>query len=174
MPPITVDQVRNLGDFATIVDWELQFITVPSGLNNLSDAVFLRCESSDIPKKTGTSTSIQIRGLVPVKQPGIYAPPQTLTLTCNETVDNAIAQQIANWREMCYQTGTGVAGRTQDVKAKLRLKRLNRQKVGIWYYDLEGVFLEDYDAGGQLGSTSADVLKPVLTLSYDDFKEGAL
>lgn len=166
----TIDQIRSLGDFATLINWNLSFVTVPSGVGFTSDGFNFRCESTDLPKWTGTSTEITIRGHT-VKQPGIYRPSNQITLTMNETVDNYITRGIKQWRELCWATGTGVAQTKQSVEAIVRLTRNDRADNAIYSYLLYGVFLEDYDPGGQLQSSSADVVKPTLTLSYDYSKE---
>lgn len=170
----TVDNIRGLGDFATLVNWDLQFVTIPSGLSFASQDLNFRCESADIPKSTGESTSIRIRGLPPVKQPGLYTPSGTITLAMNETVDNMISKAITQWREMCYEMKTGIQKKKTEVEAQIRLVRMDRQDKEIFEYMLFGVFLEDADPGGQLGAAAADVVKPTLTLSYDYFIDKAL
>lgn len=170
----TIDQIRGLGDFATLVNWDLQFVSLPSGISAGSQDLNLRCESTDVPKSTGQSTQIQIRGLPPVKQPGLYIPSGTIALVFNETVDNTVSKLITQWREMCYEMKTGKQKKKSEVEAQIRLVRMDRQDKEIYEYMLYGAFLEDYDTGGQLGAASADVVKPSLTLSYDYFEEKAL
>lgn len=169
----TVDQLRGLGDFATLINWDLQLVKIPSGLAITSDDLNLRCESSDIPKTTGTSTEIQIRGLK-VKQPGIYTPSGTLTLTFNETVDNKVTKFLESWKALCYDPVTGKATKKSDVEAQFRLVRMDRTDTPIYSYMMYGCFPEDSDPGGQLGSSSADPMKPTLTLSYDYFVGAAV
>lgn len=167
----TLSQIRSLGDFATTYNWYIQFLAAPSGIDG--SAINLRCESTDVPKKTGQSIPVQIRGLPPVKQPGIYIPVGTLTLQVNETIDNAISEIISKWQEMCYETNTGKGKKKSEVEAQVRLVRLDRNDKPIWEYVLIGAFLEDYD-NGQLQGASAENMKPSLILSYDDFTQKKL
>lgn len=167
----SLSDIRSLGDFATTYNWYLQFLNAPAGIDG--SALNLRCETTDIPKKTGQSISVQIRGLPPIKQPGIYAPTGTLTLQVAETIDSKSSEIIKNWREMCYETNTGKAKRKSEVETQVRLVRLDRADNPIWEYVLLGAFLEDYDLG-QLQGASSDNMKPSLILSYDDFTERKL
>ena len=111
----SIDQVRSLGDFATTVNWNLTFMKFPSGVTGglpTSDALNYRCDSTDVPKRTGQSTTQTIRGHT-VKQPGLYTPSGTLQLIFVETVDNVMSNFIRNWREACYDSKTG-AGRPKS------------------------------------------------------------
>lgn len=167
----TLSQIRGLGDFATTYNWYIQFNAAPAGINGQD--INLRAESSDVPKKTGQSIPIQIRGLPPVKQPGIYTPVGTLTLQLNETIDGKISEIISKWQEMCYETNTGKGKKKSEVEAQVRLVRLDRADRPIWEYVLIGAFLEDYD-NGQLQGSGSENMKPSMILSYDDFTQRKL
>jgi hypothetical protein len=171
----TIENVRAVGDWATTVNWNLTFVNFPKAIAGAptKEDLNIRCESTDIPKSTGTSTEIMIRGHK-VKQPGLYMPAGTLVLTFNESVDNKISTFIRRWREACYETRTGFQNLKSQVECNIKLTRLNRQDVGIFEYELIGAFLEDYDPGGQLQGQSADLLKPTITVSYDYFKDAPL
>ena len=172
MAGITLAQVRGLGDFATTNNWDVEFLTLPQGLGAISQGINLRCISTDIPSKSGSSVSVQIRGLPPVKQPGIYTPGGTIELSIVETVDNFVSQVILDWREMCFQTGTGNARLKKDVEAVVRLTRKDRTNKPIWQYTLIGVFLENASLGGL--SADAGAIQGSLTFSYDDYEEGPI
>jgi len=172
----SISNLRSQGDIVTQMNWNVSLMEPPPGIPELTtmngDALNFRCESMDVPKWTGQSTEVWIRGHR-IKQPGIYTPSGSLTLTMFETADNRVANWLKAWREACWQTDSGVQRLTSDVSATLRLVRLNRQDEEIWQYIVYGVFLEDYDpTGGTLGNQSADILRPTLTISYDWFDEG--
>jgi len=171
----THQNIRQLGDFATTVHWNLQVVKFPNAVPTTltSDDLNLRIDSTDMPRSSGQSTTIQIRGLVH-KQPGIYVPQGTLSLSFYETVDNKISSFIHDWREACFNMETGSQNTNEDVVAIIRLVRLDRQFNEIYEYIMYNVFLEDYDPGGQLQGMSADALKPQMTLSYDTFDANPL
>ncbi|MGP1493864.1 MAG: hypothetical protein ACTTIS_00740 [Streptobacillus sp.] len=169
-----LNQIRALGDFADNVHWYIQFTTIPSGVDLNSDDINLRCESVAIPKRDGTKVSVQVRGLPPVHQPGLYIPDGEFTVTLFETVNNKISKGIQQLVEMNYTQGEGKAKTKADVEFGVRLVRMDREHNEIYEYTFMGVFLDKYEPGGELGSSGADVLKPTMTFSYDDFSEKAL
>lgn len=167
-----VEQIRNLDDFPTMYQWNL-ILNPPSAVAGADQAdLNIRCLTATIPKATGQSIEIAIRGHK-MKQPGIYDETHTIELTFVETVDNYIAQFLKNWREACRATKTGVHQTRREVSTTVQLDQLNRQDEPIWFYKLYGCWLEDYDpTGGQFDGTASEVLRPMLTLSYDWFEDG--
>lgn len=170
-----INSLRQMGDMVTNINWDLQIIKFPSGIPNVltSQDFNIRCESTDVPRSTGQSVEVNIRGLKK-KQPGLYVPQGTLSMTMIESVDNKITRFIRNWREGCFNMKTGSQLEINQVQATVRLVRLNRQNREIYEYVIYGVYLEDSDPGGQLGNASADLIRPTLTLSYDYFDERQL
>jgi len=167
----SIDNLRSVGDFATTVNWDVQFIKLPGSLNSyLREDLNIQCESMDVPKNSGTSTEIWVRGHR-TKQPGLWTPSGTITLSMNETVDTFIRGFIKDWRELCWETQTGRQTAKADLEAEIMLFQLDRSDDPVWQYHLIGVYLEDYDPGGQMQAQSADIIKPTLTLSYDYFIE---
>jgi hypothetical protein len=171
----TIDQVRGIGNVTQLFRWNLILAQFPAGLAAppQSEQLNLRCESSTIPKMTGTDTEVNIRGHK-VRQPGLYQYNGNIQLTFVETVDNTIHNFLKAWREICWQTRTGVQLPKNQVEAVILLQRLNQQDQAIWEYKLIGAFLQDYEPGGTLDSQGQDPLKPSLTLSYDLFEDSAL
>ena len=171
----TIDQIRGIGDFATLYQWNLDFASFPSAVGGGSSEDFnIRCISSEVPKATGSSIEVQIRGHK-VKQPGVYEPPRTLTLTFVEAVDMMVNKFFKDWRDACYDMKTGEQRPKAEVEAVILLTQLNRASNPIWQYTLYGVFIEDYDpTGGQYDAASIDVLRPSLTISYDYFEDQPL
>lgn len=168
-----ISDLRSLGDFATTINWDVEIVVPPTALAIPSEALNFRCESSDLPKVTGTSSEILIRG-IKIKQPGVYTPSGQIQLVFFETVDNIVTDSIYKWKQACYDVETGKAKPKVEIEAQIRLRRLDRNDKPIYEYMLFGSFPEDSDPGGQLQSASADPLKPVLTLSYDFAREKKL
>jgi hypothetical protein len=172
----TIDQIRSIGNVAQLVRWNVIFAQFPTGLAAApqSEALNLRCESSTIPKLSGASkTEIKIRGHK-VNQPGIHTYSDSIVLTFLETVDNVVHQFLKNWRELNWQTKTGIQVPKADAEAMILLQRLDTEDNPIWEYKLVGCLLSDYEPGGTLGNAESEHLKPAMTISYDYFEDQAL
>lgn len=171
----TLDQVRNLGDFATTVNWYVQIVHAPKSLAggtiDMSD-FNIRCETVSTPKRQGSVESVQIRGMPPVHQMGLVLPDTSWTMTVVETVDNKSTKILKELQEIHYKQGIGSALTKKDTEARIRVVRMDRQDKPIWQYELIGCYLESYDPGGELSSDSASIMKPSLTWVFDDFIEG--
>ena len=174
----TLDNIRSVGSFSQLFRWDFSFDSIPSGLGGsfggfTSEDLNLRCVTSELPKLTGTSSEINLRGLKK-KQPGIYAPPGPITIQFMETVDGAVSQAIKAWRDLCWNMQTGASVNTSELEATIRLTLLDQQDAGFMEYVLYGCYLEDYEAGGTLDGTTADPLRPSMVISYDYFEDTAL
>ena len=171
----TIDQIRSLGDFASVFRWKVIFVSLPTvgvAALPLTDELDLRCETATIPKTTNASVEVNIRGMK-VKQPGITSFDHMLTLTFVETVDNTISNFIKAWREAIYSTKEGQSANKENLEATITLLRLNSKDESIWQYTLHGCYLEDFDLG-TLDGASPEVIRPSLILSYDYFTDGPL
>lgn len=171
----TIDQIRAIGNVSALYRWNVEFVTFPAAIAAppRSSDLNLRCESTDLPKMTGQSIELNIRGHK-VKQTGIYTYSNVITMTFLETVDSIIHNFLKNWREVCWETGTGVQASKADAEALILIQRLDQQDTAIWEYKLIGSFLEDYEDGGTLDGVTSEGLKPSFTLSYDLFKDQPL
>ena len=171
----TFNQVRELGDFATTVNWYLQFTEVPQGFS-ISDfeEINIRCESTSVPKREGQMSDVQIRGLPPVHQPGLYLPETSWTCQVVETVDNKVTNMLRELTTIHYEQGTGKAKPKKDCQCKIRIVRLNRQDEEIYEYVLIGAYLTSYETGADLQGSAAEIIKPSLTFTFDDFTEQQL
>lgn len=171
----TLNQVRNLGDFATSVNWYIHFTRLPEGFNeaDFSD-LNLRCESAGVPKREGNMSEVQIRGLPVVHQPGLYLPETTWTCSLVETVDNKVTNLFQRLVSIHYEQGTGKAKPKKDCECEIQIVRLNRQDEPIYEYNLLGAYLSSYETGADLQGSSADIIKPSLTFTFDDFTEKAI
>lgn len=175
MPRPSIEQLRAVGDFAEVYRWNLQFVKFPSAVAGAptSNDLNIRCETVDLPKRTGTKVTTNIRGHQ-VHSPGIYNYGGELTIKFVETVDNKVHNFLRAWREACSATKTGVSNPKSTLEGIIRIERLNRQDVPIWEYKLTGCFLNDADYGGTLDGATSDHIKPSLIISYDFFEDRAL
>lgn len=171
MPRPTLAQLRGVGDFQALWRWDIDFLGA-ARLGTFSNDLNLRAETTEIPKKTGQTIEVNIRGHK-TRMPGIYAPVGTMTFSFVEGVTNVVSSFIAAWKEQCWATNNGTSLTKDQLQMDILMRRLNNQDVATYEYKLKGCFYEDADFGTLDGSTS-DIWKPSLTISYDDFEEKQL
>ena len=169
----SITDVRGLGDFMVSNLWVVE-VTAPSATGDIGfSKLNMHAVSFEIPKRSGNSLEINIRG-AKVKQPGDYDYSGQVTLTLAETEKDTNAHNlIAGWREAIIETNTNRQKRKEEVECIVLIKRLNRQNMltstVTTQWKLWGVYLEDYELGEL--TDAGDVIQPTLTLSYDFFEE---
>lgn len=161
----TIENIRGLGDFAQTNTWDVAIQNAP-GLD--SDMLNLRAQSVELPKRTGASLEINIRGQK-IKQPGDYDYSGTITVTLLDTDDYKLTKSVKAWREAIIETKTAKMGKKSEIEGQVTIRRLNRQGDPMETWNLKGVYLEDYELGDL--SDAADLVTVTLTLSYDYFEE---
>lgn len=173
----TLENIRSLGNATQLIRWEVAFSSPPAAVNYPgNDAINWRAASTSIPTMNPQSIEISIRGQK-VKQPGIadYGGNQ-ITLTCIEFIDNVLAQFITDWKFACWSNENGGSGTTlpkDQLEATMLITRLDNEDVPIWHYELIGCYPETTDPGGELGGEDASPMKPIVTLSFDYYREYA-
>jgi len=168
----TMDDIRSLGDFAVVYQWNLNFSTFPSAVSSSPQSGDLnwRCTTATVPKRASTATEVVIRGHK-VKQPGVYTYDNQITLSFVETADNMITAFLVSWLDSCWQSKTGVQATKDETTCDIELELLDRQGEQRATYKIYGCFLESYDPGGDLADCSgSDAVKPTATISYDYFE----
>lgn len=175
----TLEDIRhNIGDAMVSNLWSVGFVRSPDALNNQGqffDELNFRAVSAEVPKRTGNSLEITIRGHK-VKQPGDYDYSGQITLTLVESdFDSPVHAFIRAWREAIIGTNTGYQAPKSEIETEVVLQRLNRQNQdnlnGATTWTLVGVYLEDYELGEM--TETGDIIQPSITLSYDYFYEGS-
>lgn len=166
----TIEQVRSV-ELTSLYRWDLQFLPKNSGLE-LDEEVNLRCESTELPKKTNAPVENNIRGHK-TKSPGITSYAGTITMTFVETTDNKIAKVLKACRDLLWDPATGKRRPKSELEFDIMIVRLDNDDKPIWQYKLIGCFVEDDDPGGTLDGSTPDPLKPTATISYDYFKDEA-
>ena len=170
---VTIDDVRAVGDFQVLYNWNLSFIEFPSGVLGPNPAgLNIRCMSVDQPRLASQDIAVRIRGHE-VFQPGIHTY-GTINLVFQETEDNYISSFLKQWRDLCWEPQTGNQRPKNELEAIVRIARLNRQGEENWEYVLVGCFLEAYEPGGILSDAQSDTMRPAVTLRYDYFLDNAL
>ena len=176
----SIDDIRGLGDFATVYNWNIVTIQEDDGAGaneDIEGTLTLdqtewnqRCVSTTLPTLGDTKIAVSVRGHK-VFQPGVHVYSNAIELVFVETVDSTINMFLQDWREKCWQTKTGKQAGLAHVKKNITIQRLNRQDTAIWTYKLMGCFLENYTQPGMTAEGNA--FEPSVTLSYDYFKDGA-
>ena len=175
----TLEDIRhNIGDAMVSNLWSVAFVRSPFALSNQGtfiDQLNFRAVSAEVPKRTGNSLEITIRGHK-VKQPGDYDYSGQITLTLVESDANSpVHPFIRAWREAIIGTNTGYQAPKGEIETEVILTRLNRQNgiqtAGATTWTLVGAFLEDYELGEM--TETGDIIQPTITLSYDYFYEGS-
>jgi len=168
----TIENIRGIGDFATLYRWNLTFITLPPAVADFNkEDLNFRCESFTLPKLTGSTIDVSIRGLK-VRQPGIYDYERDITLTFAATVDGKIHNFFRKWREAIWVTGEGRSAFSKaQLQADINLTQLNNEDKPFWEFILVGCFLQSFDFA-TMTSAESDIQKPTLVLNYDYFKDG--
>jgi hypothetical protein len=166
-----INEIRQIGQFATYHRWNIQFTKLPNGSNISSDQLNLRALTSDVPGYTIENSEIMIRGHK-VNQPSIKTYNGTVTMTFVEGVDAKILEFLANWAAQQWDPETGVQGQKQDYEAEIVMFQLNQQDEVIWTYKLIGCHIDGREIGGSLDGSNTDVIRPSVTIHYDYFVEG--
>lgn len=167
----TRQDLKTLGDFATVFQWDVSFLITPPVLGGVStDDLNLRAESVDVPQKGDEKITVAIRGNK-IHQPGIANFAGELPMVFVETTDNRIAGFLKLWRDGRVDPETGEQRPNEEMKGVMMIRRLDRQGRPIWFYKLHGAYLQD-DTGGTLDGASSEAFKPNAVVSYDWFEDG--
>lgn len=164
MPRPTIQQIRSAADFQKPYMWDVSILRQPAVANFDPVRWNRQMLSHDVPKRTGETSIITIRGHQ-IPDPGLYHTSGTIQLTFVETVDNVIKDNIGRWEEALYVKADVFRGMTAD----FRLTMMDNQENPIYAYDLLMCFLEDSNINTLDGSTS-DPVQPSITLRYTDFR----
>jgi hypothetical protein len=164
----TVNQIRGLGDFAHSNLWDIEIVGIDFVTDLDRGDINFRAQNVELPKRTGASLEINIRGQK-IKQPGDYDYSGTTTITLIETDDLKISGAISKWREAIIETGTNNMTAKSDIEVQVIMRRLNRQGKSTGTWVLHGCYLEDYELGDM--SDAGDLVYPTMTISYDYFEE---
>jgi len=177
-PRPSITDVRNISNYTDIYRWNLIISSFPllGSLGGVlpfpsSNEINLRCESLVIPKMQNTKIEVNIRGHK-VFQSGTAQYTNTMLLTMVDTVDQVVMNFIKTWRELVWQTRTGISQPKLQQEATIILHQLNSLDQPIYQYTLIGCFLEDFDNGSL--TNESNVRRPTVTLSYDYYDDGPI
>lgn len=169
MPRPTISDIRNnLTDFQKLYYWNIQWLRKPAFVTISDVDLNHRCISTDVPKRTGETAEVRIRGNI-IPDPGIYATGGTIVLTLLETSNSPIREFIREWEEACATK----KGKFKELSGDIRLTTSDNQENDNYEYQLLWCFLEDSETPPLDGGTS-DPMQPTITIRYTDFKRKKL
>jgi hypothetical protein len=171
MPDLTIENVRQLGEFAKAYNWKLQFLTAPNVLPfPTDDEVAILCTEAETPKYADESFDVDLTvGRIPVL--GKAVPVGTQTFSFVETVDNPISNWLYQLSLLTNNIITGKQGNIEDIAFDIRLTRLDNQKVGVYEFKSIRCFIAEYDSSGGAFGVDSEVVRPTVTLRYLAFTE---
>ncbi len=179
MARATVEDVVGVGPFSQMYRWRLSFDTFPAALGGslggfTSDDMYIRCESTEIPRMIEIApTRVELHGHE-IEQPGKYAPAGPIIFTFVETDDRAISKGIKAWRDIIWEPRTGKSLPTDQLTAVIRIEEHDVEDNAVFEYVMYGCYLKEYDAGGNLDGTTADSRKPTMSIRYTWFEDREL
>lgn len=168
MSKIDIEQLRALPDYVKMTDWGISFPVLPTvgALGGFaSDVLDLRCETVDLPKPANQKIEVNTRGHK-VFQNGLSDFGNSTTITFNDTVDNVVFNFIKAWRDITRDFRTGKQFSKADVEAVIVVTQYDANDVAIRAWKLVGCIYES-DDHGSLDSSSSEILRPSLTVSFD-------
>ena len=163
-PKIT--DVIAVGDFMVSNLWDIEIVAGFMG----GAPINIRAVSFELPKRTGASLEVNIRGHK-IKQPGDYEYSNETTLTLSEDEGTHLSHaMIKTWRDAIIELETNNQMTKELVTAEILVRRLNRDgsPSGL-SWRLHQCYLESYELG-ELNEEGA-IIQPTITLSYDWFED---
>jgi hypothetical protein len=170
-----IEEVRSLGDFSTVYNWNVYLMpsvgslvsprSVGEGTTNWFN---MRCISASLPTLSDAKVQVGIRGHK-VFQPGVHTYSSNITFTVVEAVDTKIMRFLADWRELCWKTRLGSQATKAQSSITIEIDRLNRQDQTIWSYSMFGCFLENYTLPEMAAEGMA--FTPTLNIAYDYYSD---
>ena len=168
MSKIDIEQLRALPDYVKLTDWGIAFPVLPAvgALGGFaSEALNLRCETVDLPKPANQKIEVNTRGHKTF-QNGLSDFGNSTTITFNDTVDNVVFNFIKAWREITRDFRTGKQFSKSEVEAIIVVTQYDANDNAIRAWELVGCLWESDDFGS-LDSSSSDIARPSLTISFD-------
>ena len=163
-----INQIRELGHHATVYDWGIQFIGLPSAITGFTSSdLNTRCKTAQIPQKTINAIEISMRGHK-VYQHGTMNYGNQLTLSLYETVDSKVANFLDAYMAMEWAPITGVQAPKSTNQCAFLLTLLNSQHEARKHYTIVGAWLQGYNAI-ELQSDSSSIIEYQTTWQFDYF-----
>lgn len=152
-----INQFRDLGHHATVYDWGIQFISIPSLLTGFDSAdLNTRCTSTQLPARTINEIELNLRGHK-IYQHGIVSYGNELTLTLYETVDQKVGNFLNAYMDMQWSPIIGAQVPKMLNQSAFLLTLLDSENNAKKYYTIIGAWLKGWNQI-ELGSNQSDVI----------------
>ena len=183
----TIDNVRQLGDFATTYNWMMRIAEMPnvsfsddnyvtyqasSVISSDGKELNLRCTTTKLPEVEVDVAEANIRGFIS-RQPGQIKQGGSIDFTFIDTVGAPVERFFQAWRETQWKTGDGSQASKLGGQGVLEIIRTDRQGAGdmgtgnfIFSYTLVGAWCSKVTLS-DLQSSSNDLFQVTATIVYD-------
>ena len=153
----------NLSSPARTYLWEFFVPNLPGGGD--IDSIRTRCVVSEMPNVASEPITVDWKAMR-FKVAGKMNYGQTISLTFLESEDVKVIKALYAWRALVLDPETGTGGQPINYKADAYLELLGTDSNVYLDIRLIGSYPEDMPTIG-LDMAGNDLIKPVLTLSYD-------
>lgn len=165
----SIEELRGLNHHATTYDWGIQFFNMPQALNGFTSAdLNTRCQTASIPSRSIEEIPINLRGHK-VFQHGIVNYGNKLNLTLYETTDSKVQDFLKAYMNIQWTPITGTQVPKSLNQCCFLLTLLDSEHNPTFYYTIMGAWLQSYEAGSGLQSSSSDILTWNTTWTFDYF-----
>lgn len=177
MPKVDLRRVRSIGEPIHANDWRFELLAVPqpvlstTGLS-LGDSVDPQTVSLDFPRMQAQPQELLHRGLsINIPSPVDFE--KQVSITFLETKDLRILKLFEVWRAMVSRISLPVSyspdGTYEGLKGSFSVTLLSRKLEPLVTIVFQGVFVLSLDMGQASEAKGADLIRPVVTFSYDFF-----
>lgn len=167
-----IEEVRNLGDFQTVFNWEVTFSTIPKDLSGdfgkYRNELNARAQTASLPSKQNPTIPVTLHGFK-TNQPGFTEFEGTLELTFVEGINAVIQKFFQAWQDLNFDMDTGKQATKPNREALIVLTPLDNENKATRTYEIIGCWCENF-VPGNLDGAAQDTLKPSATIRYDYFK----
>lgn len=172
MADITLDRVDALGDFLTDEVYEIQFVSIPAGMGNLSaEEINLRCTTFTIPDTEVNYLDINHRTFQK-KQPTHRTNLKEVTFTMVETMTPKTLPFLRDWANRCAVKGTNFVFPPSQRQCEVMVYHKRNDKTIAYVYNLKKCQIQTKgDIALNDGSSPAAII-PSITMNVQLIKEG--
>ena len=164
-------QLNTIKDLQTTYNWLVSF-SGPTSAPLASEDLHLRCQTSDLPKRTHELQNVELHGHT-INRPGKVTQAGELNLQFIEDVDAVVAKAFRELEDKTWTVDSvgDSKGNREDFGAlqfTMTMMLLDHKEQPTQTFTLHECQLKEFDAGGALNSEN-DFFKPTAQIAYNYF-----